>query len=60
MTKPTRKDLRSMGRQLRMMAMAEMDQRSDRMPASEGHGPGEREFGEHPLEDYPLPSVVFL
>jgi len=48
---------------MKMMAMAEMDQRSDRL--GEGLAPGQPERKEEatkgaPLEDFALPSVGFL
>jgi len=63
MSKPSRSVLKSLGRRMKMMAMAEMDQRSDRL--GEGLAPGQPERKEEatkgaPLEDFALPSVVFL
>ena len=59
MAKPTGKDLRSFIRRLRMLATAEMDQRSDRTPTSEESGPCEFELGDNLTEEFTLPRVVF-
>ena len=59
MAKPTGKDLRSLIRRLRMLATAEMDQRSDRSSNNEDSGPCEFELGDNHAEEFTLPRVVF-
>jgi len=63
MSKPSRSVLRSLGRRMKLMALAEMHQRSDR--TAEGQNPVQSEGQEDAtkgalLEDFALPSVVFL
>ena len=53
MAKPISKDLKAMARRLRMMALAEMDQRSDCQGLLD-----EEEFGEGHAERFVLPELV--
>ena len=53
MAKPISKDLKAMARRLRMMALAEMHQRSDSQALSE-----EEDLSEGPVERFVLPDLV--
>ncbi len=53
MAKPISKDLKAMARRLRMMALAEMDQRSDCKGLLE-----EEELAEGPAERFVLPELI--
>jgi hypothetical protein len=63
MSKPSGSVLRSLGRRMKLMALAEMHQRSDRMEETLGTGQTDRSEEASKgglLEDFALPSVVFL